>query len=328
MRAAAGGVRAQRGGRGSCLSAPSQSRSEAEVPPSPFPSPAGSRQSDRELLLFAPRRGASSAALERARRHSRLLDSQSSRGSAGGGSRDSSGDSIRSSMDAVFARAQARQEALDHAKRLERAKRAVSEDAPATDALASLDLGGYLAAACSSSCASAAVFGLGGSHDNSFARDQYASARRAACGTRCLGSATHLCLFVRLRRYASGMGCSTHSGGGEACDSGPGPRERCSTRAKGRSSCAHPSRYRVSQQLVRLRQERGVGKPRRAAPPAAGEELRVARQCARHGRLMRSASTGSRRAFFLDHHFGKDDILTESLFWRSQIFPLVSHFLS
>ena len=100
-------------------------------------------------------------------------------------------------MDAVFARAQARQEALDHAKRLERAKRAVSEDAPATDALASLDLGGYLAAACSSSCASAAVFGLGGSHDNSFARDQYASARRAACGTRCLGSATHTPLPIR-----------------------------------------------------------------------------------------------------------------------------------
>ena len=144
------------------------------TPPPPFasPSPAmwprepgAASQSSRDVLLLAPQRGASSAALERARRGNL----------APACAPQSSGEL----MDAVFARSQARQEIVAHAKRLELANRAVIE-ARTTDvlALASLDVDGYQASPRRPSAARATDTGLG-SRGNSFACDT--SPRMGAC---------------------------------------------------------------------------------------------------------------------------------------------------
>ena len=142
--------------------------------------PGGASQSSRELLSLASQRGASSLALERARRGNitSACSPQSSRGTMG--SMSSSRDSDRDLMDAVFARAQARQDAIEHGKRSERAKHAVNRDARATGALALFDLDGCQSTARSSSFALGAAAGLG-SRNSSFARNAYASARMAAC---------------------------------------------------------------------------------------------------------------------------------------------------
>ena len=86
-------------------------------------------------------------------------------------------------MNAVFSRAQARQDAIKHGKRSERAKRAVNGDARAIDAQTLFNLNGCRSTAHSYSFARAAAAGLGTS-SKSFARDAYASARIAACLTR------------------------------------------------------------------------------------------------------------------------------------------------
>jgi chemotaxis protein histidine kinase CheA len=91
----------------------------------------GESRSSGELLVARP--GASNAALERARLGNAALER--ARRDNGTYSRSPQSTSVKGSLDAVFVKAQARQEALEHAKR------ARNEDARATDALASSNLG-------------------------------------------------------------------------------------------------------------------------------------------------------------------------------------------